>query len=534
MGGRSAVGFDPTLLDQWLSRSTERHPTKEAIVCGADRWSYQKLNAYANRLAEALVDLGVARQDRVAVSLGNCPETIVSLFGTLRAGAACVPLEGSTKARRLRHVIEDSGARVLIARGNQAGILAEALENWDQELTIVWVGPGPRVRLAGNIAGVTWQSVFARLQDGHGYEMAHSKVSRCIDLDLAAIIYTSATTGRAKGVMCTHYNMIAAARSIIEYLGNDEHDIILDVLPLSFGYGLYQVLVSCMVGATVVLERSFLYPHLTLTRLAQEKVTGFPLVPSIAAMLLRMENIGDYDFSALRYITNAGAALPVGHLRRLRRLAPQAELFNMYGLTECVRVCYLSGAELDERPASVGHPMPNCEVRIVDEAGNTVAPGEPGELTIRGSNVMQGYWNDPDMSARAYHAGPYPVSRWLHSGDYFRTDEDGYVYFLGRRDDMIKTRGERVSPKEIEDVVCELESVVEAAAIGVPDEILGQAIKVFLVDGQGSLSEKDVQRHCAKRIEPLMVPKYIEFVEALPKTGRGKINRRQLQTAKGE
>jgi len=472
----------------------------------------------------------------VAVLLGNCPETVVSLFATLRAGATCVPLEGSTKARRLRYVLEDSGARVLIAKGNQARVLAEALESWDKGLTIIWLGPSPRLRLAGGIASVTWESAFTRLKnsDGQTYTAPSGKFPRRIDLDLAAIIYTSATTGRAKGVMCTHYNMIAAARSIIEYLGNDEHDIILDVLPLSFGYGLYQVLVSCMVGATVVLERSFLYPHIVLTRLAEESVTAFPLVPSIAAMLLRMENIAEYDFSTLRYITNAGAALPVGHLRRLRQLVPHAQLFNMYGMTECVRVCYLSGPELDHRPASVGHAMPNCEVQIVDAEGLPVPPGEAGELVIRGSNVMQGYWKDSEMSARTFHAGLYPVSRWLHSGDFFRADEEGYLYFLGRRDDMIKTRGERVSPKEIEDVICELESVVEAAAIGVPDEILGQAIKVVIVDGQGTLSEKDILQHCARRLEPLMVPKFIQFVEALPKTGRGKINRRELQTAKGE
>lgn len=530
------MGLDPILLDEWLSRSAKRFPAKEAIVCGSDRWSYRKLDGHASCLAEALIELGVARQDRVAVSLGNCPETVVSLFATFRAGATCVPLEGSTKARRLRYVLEDSGARVLIARGNQVRVLAEALENWDRNLTIIWVGPRPRMRLVGGISSVTWDSVFARFDGDNGrpYDAPPGKFPRRIDLDLAAIIYTSATTGRAKGVMCTHYNMIAAARSIIKYLRNDEHDIILDVLPLSFGYGLYQVLVSCMVGATVVLERSFLYPHIVLTRLAEESVTGFPLVPSIAAMLLRMDNITDYDFSTLRYITNAGAALPVGHLRRLRQLVPQAELFNMYGLTECVRVCFLSGPELDQRPASVGHPMPNCEVQIVDAEGVPVPPGEPGELTIRGSNVMQGYWKDPEMSAHTYHAGAYPVSRWLHSGDFFRTDEEGYLYFLGRRDDMIKTRGERVSPKEIEDVVCELESIVEAAAIGIPDEILGQAIKVFIVDGRGALSEKDILQHCARRLEPLMVPKHIQFVEALPKTGRGKINRRELQTAKGE
>jgi acyl-coenzyme A synthetase/AMP-(fatty) acid ligase len=240
------------------------------------------------------------------------------------------------------------------------------------------------------------------------------------------------------------------------------------------------------------------------------------------------------SFSTLRYLTSAGAALPVGHLRRLRQLVPSAKIFNMYGLTECVRVCYLSGAELDERPASVGRPMPNCEVRIVDGDGREVAPGESGELTIRGSNVMQGYWNAPTLSSQVFRPGGYPVSRWLYSGDYFRTDEEGYLYFLGRRDDMIKTRGERVSPKEIEDVVCELEGVVEAAAIGVPDDILGQAIKVFVVDDRANLQARDILRHCARLLDPLMIPKYVEIVTALPKTDRGKINRRQLQAAKGE
>jgi acyl-coenzyme A synthetase/AMP-(fatty) acid ligase len=206
----------------------------------------------------------------------------------------------------------------------------------------------------------------------------------------------------------------------------------------------------------------------------------------------------------------------------------------MYGLTECVRVCYLSGRELDERPASVGHAMPNCEVRIVDAEGNEVPSGESGELTIRGANVMQGYWNAPTLSHQVFRSDHYPASRWLHSGDYFRRDEQGYLYFLGRKDDMIKTRGERVSPKEIEDAVCELEGVVETAAVGIPDAILGQAVKVFVVDGHGALTEKDVVKHCARLLEPLMVPKHVEIVAALPKTDRGKINRRQLQTAKGE
>jgi acyl-coenzyme A synthetase/AMP-(fatty) acid ligase len=326
--------------------------------------------------------------------------------------------------------------------------------------------------------------------------------------------------------------MIAAAKSIIAYVGNREEDVILNVLPLSFGYGLYQVLVSCMVGGTVVLERSFLYPHVTMQRIAQERVTGFPLVPSMAAMLLRLDNIETYDFSSLRYITSAGAALPVGHLQRLRRLVPSATVFNMYGLTECVRVCYLAGAELDRRPASVGRPMPNCEVCLVDEHGHAVGPGEIGELMVRGANVMQGYWRAPEMTAQIFGAAA-GGSCWLRTGDYFRTDEDGYLHFLGRRDDMIKTRGERVSPREIEDVICELEEIEEAAVIGVADDILGQAIKAFVVCPSGTLDEKGVFRHCARRLEPLMVPKFVELTPHLPKTGRGKINRRELQGVTG-
>lgn len=524
--------LNPVLLHEWLSQSAQRLPAKNALVCGHERWSYRKLDDYANAFAAALIELGVRRHDRVAVLLGNCAETVVSVFGTLKASAAFVLLESNSKARRLRHVLEDSGARVLVARANQAHMLADALQDWDIDLKIVWLDGSPAVRLVGRISSVRWDSLFPVASDSDDQTCAVTcgHLPRGIDLDLAAIIYTSATTGKAKGVMCTHQNMVAAARSIIAYIGNSENDIILDVLPLSFGYGLYQVLVSCMVGATVVLERSFLYPQVILNRLVEEKVTGFPLVPSMAAMLLRMDNIEEYDFSSLRYITSAGAALPVGHLRRLRHLAPEATVFNMYGLTECVRVCYLSGAELDERPASVGHPMPNCEVRIVDAEGQEVGAGEVGELIVRGANVMQGYWKTPAMSSEVFCPGDYPASRWLHSGDYFKTDAEGYLYFQGRKDDMIKTRGERVSPKEIEDAVCELEGVIEAAAIGVPDDVLGQAIKVFVVDGRANLEEKDILRHCARLLEPLMVPKVVEFVPALPKTERGKINRRELRT----
>jgi len=347
---------------------------------------------------------------------------------------------------------------------------------------------------------------------------------------LATIIYTSGSTGEPKGVMSAHYNMVAAAKSITQYIGNVEDDIIMDVLPLSFDYGLYQVLMAFLFGGTVVLEKSFLYPYKILEKVVEEKVTGFPLVPTMAALLLQMEDLSKFDFSHLRYMSNTAAALPVAYIRKLQSLFPHVKIFSMYGLTECKRVSYLPPDQLDKRPDSVGIPIPNEEVFVVDESGNEVPPGQVGELVIRGSNVMQGYWNAPDETAKRYRPGRYRGEALLYSGDLFKRDEEGYLYFVARKDDMIKTKGERVSPKEIENALCELEGVAEAAVIGVADEIFGQAIKAFVVQKKGAgLKEKDVVGYCSKNLEPFMVPKFVEFMDSFPKSPSGKIDKKQLK-----
>jgi len=241
-------------------------------------------------------------------------------------------------------------------------------------------------------------------------------------------------------------------------------------------------------------------------------------------------DLSKFDLSSLRYITNTAAALPVSHILQLREKFPHATLYSMYGLTECKRVSYLPPEELDRRPGSVGIAIPNTEVWIVDEEGNRVGPGVVGELVIRGSHVMQGYWEKPEETAKVYRPGRYPAERILYSGDLFKMDEDGFLYFVGRKDDIIKSRGEKVAPKEVENVLYALDGVVEAAVVGVPGPILGQAIKAFVVPAEGrTLTERDVLRHCAAHLEDYMMPKYVEFRDSLPKTSSGKIKKTGLR-----
>ena len=354
-------------------------------------------------------------------------------------------------------------------------------------------------------------------------------MSISIDLDLAAIIYTSGSTGFPKGVMMTHLNIISACNSITTYLENTSSDIILDVLPLSFDYGLYQVLMTFLVGGTLILEKTFLYPFDIIKTIIRERVTGFPGVPTIFALLLQLESLKDYDFSHLRYISNTAAALPTPHVKKLRETFPQTKIYLMYGLTECKRVSYLPPDQVDLRPDSIGRGMPNEEVYLVNPEGVRLGAGEVGELVVRGSNVMRGYWELPEETDKVLKPGKYPGERVLYTGDLFRMDEEGFLFFVGRKDDIIKCRGEKVSPKEIENMLYRLDQVLEAAVIGVPDPILGEAIKAVIVLKDGtSLTPDEVKRFCVQNLEDFMIPKMVEFRGHLPKTETGKIKKSDL------
>jgi acyl-CoA synthetase (AMP-forming)/AMP-acid ligase II len=362
-------------------------------------------------------------------------------------------------------------------------------------------------------------------------ECPYPKLPDCpaIDIDLATIVYTSGSTGEPKGVMSTHHNVISAATSITQYIRNTSEDIILNALPLSFDYGLYQIFMGFMFGCTIVIEKSFVYPYKVLERLVKEKVTGFPLVPTMLSLLFKMDDIGQFDFSNLRYISNTAAALPEAHIKRFSKLFPHVQIFSMYGLTECKRVSYLPPEDALKKPGSVGIPIPNEVVMILDENGREVPPGTVGELVIRGANVMQGYWNAPEETQKVFREGRYKGETLLYSGDYFKMDEEGYLYFISRKDDLIKTKGERVSPKEIENVLYRIDEVLGAAVVGIDDDIDGTVIVAFVQkDEKHELKEAELKKFCKINLESYMVPKYFFIRDHLPKNNSGKIDKKML------
>lgn len=513
------------LVQDFLEQSAASYPAKTALVTDRERYSYVQLEEQANALARALIAAGVTRGDRVVIVLPNSVEAVLAIFASLKAGAVFVLLHPTVKSDKLAYVLNNCRASAIITSCAKLDSDPRWLSDTPYLRSVLLVGGARRPADLVQSSGKNAISFDETRKDP---TILAPPPKQCIDIDLAALIYTSGSTGRPKGVMVTHLNIISAATSITTYLENSSDDVVINVLPLSFDYGLYQLLMMFKVGGTLVLLNSFAFPHPVLEKIAAEGVTGFPIVPTISATLLNMD-LSRYAFPRLRYITNTAAALPVEHIRRLRSAFPHVKIYSMYGLTECKRASFLPPDQIDIRPGSVGRGMPNEEVYIVDPDGNRVPPGVVGELVIRGSNVMKGYWELPEETDRCLKPGPLPGEKVLYTGDLFYADAEGYLYFVGRRDDIIKTRGEKVSPREIEDALYSMDSVAEATVVGVPDPILGNAIKAVIVRKQGSdVTTQTVLRHCSERLEDFMIPKIVEFREFLPKTDSGKINRRAI------
>ncbi len=500
-------------VEDSLRHSAARLPDKTALVVGERRLSYAELDDLSDRLAAGLVAYGVRRDDRVLIYLDNGWEAAVAIFAVLKAGATFSPINPSTKPDKLAFIAGNCQAQAIITQARLAGAVAEAIGEGADFSVIISAGESAALPHAVQLETLLAAPAVRRDHGG-------------IDSDLAMLIYTSGSTGRPKGVMMNHRNIEAAATSITTYLENTEDDIILNVLPLAFDYGLYQLLMAVKLGATLVIEKSFAFPAAIFEIMRREKVSGLPLVPTMAAMILNMKDLEPGSFPDLRYISNTAAALPPAHIERLRVLLPGTTIFSMYGLTECKRCTYLPPSRLDDKPGSVGIAIPNTEAFVVDDDGKRVAPGEVGQLVIRGPHVMQGYWQNSEATEKALRPGPNPWEKVLYTGDLFYADDEGFLYFVGRTDDIIKTRGEKVAPKEVEAVLVSCPGVVEAVVVGKADPVLGHAIHAIVVKSDPELGERDVIRHCARNLEDFMVPKSVEFRDSLPKTDTGKVSRR--------
>ena len=505
------------LHDLLLQRANLGERDRIALVAGRQTLTYAQLLERAQRLAHILRKHGVARGDRVALFLDNSLASAVSIFGTLIAGGVFVLINPQTKAEKLEFILSDSGARILIADNRLEETYRIALDSL----------PNPPDLLRTNVSAIDTCEWPAAVDAPQPYD----EPVPVIALDLAAIIYTSGSTGSPKGVMQTHQSMTFTVGSLIEYLQLSRDDRILCVLPLSFDYGLYQLLMAVALGACLVLERSFVFLGRILDTVRGEQVTVFPGVPTIFATLIAAHRRAALCFPAVTRVTNTAAALPEEFIGSLRQIFPNALIYAMYGLTECKRVSYLKPELLDAKPGSVGKAIPGTEVYLLSPDGNPVAAGEIGILHVRGPHIMAGYWNRPDLTEHMLKPGKLPGERVLCTHDLFRTDADGFLYFVARTDDIIKTRGEKVSPAEVEHALHHIPGVLEAAVVGVPDALLGEAVRAYVVaDSEAQLTPHAIRVRSAAFLESYMVPSQIILCEQLPRSPNGKVNKRALLT----
>jgi acyl-CoA ligase (AMP-forming) (exosortase A-associated) len=507
------------LVHDSIFRSARRTPAAPALAYGALRLDYAALAQAVTDASQTLLGAGIGRAERVAVYLEKRIENVAACFGATAAGAVFVPVNPLLKAEQVAYILRDCNVRILVTSAERLRLLAPVLTACPDLRTVLVVGAGAELPELTGVAVLAWQP-------GAGERTAHA----VIDTDMAAILYTSGSTGNPKGVVLSHRNMVAGAASVASYLELTPEDRILSVLPLSFDYGLSQLTTAFHVGASVVLI-NYLFPRDIVKAVADERITGLAAVPPLWIQLSQLEWPDD---CTLRYLTNSGGAMPRPTVAALRAVLPRASLFLMYGLTEAFRSTYLPPSELERRPDSMGRAIPNAEVLVVRPDGTLCEPDEPGELVHRGALVAMGYWNDPVKTAERFRPAPgqdpalplREIAVW--SGDTVRRDADGFLYFIGRSDDMIKVSGYRISPTEIEEVVHATGLAAEVAAFGVPHPVLGHAI-VVLALGDG-LTSAALLKECQRRLPAYMVPAHIDIREqAFPRNPNGKIDRNLLR-----
>lgn len=518
---------DASLLYELIRESALSRPSATALTHGAVHTDYAALQASVEGFASGLMALGLQRGQRVGVYLEKRLETVVTSFGATAAGGVFVPLNPILKPEQVGYILRDCQVRVLVTSPERLQALAPVLAQCPdlQHLVLTDTPPAP-----GALPQHAWAELLkSERRAGH----------RVIDDDIAAILYTSGSTGRPKGVVLSHRNMVAGAKSVASYLANGPHDTLLAALPLSFDAGFSQLTTGFHTGARVVLL-NYLLPRDVLKALEREKVTGLTAVPPLYIQLSQLPWAPAIN-EHLRYFANTGGRMPRETLDLLRKQVPAAKPFLMYGLTEAFRSTYLPPEEVDRRPDSIGKAIPNAEILVLREDGTECAPEEPGELVHRGALVGQGYWNDPEKTAERYkllpvglggrEAGLQLPEYAVFSGDTVRRDAEGFLYFVGRRDEMIKTSGYRVSPTEVEEMLYATRLVGECVAFGVDHATLGQAIQVIATapDGSAALDTAALLAACREQMPAYMVPAGVEpMAGPLPRNPNGKIDRKLL------
>jgi acyl-CoA ligase (AMP-forming) (exosortase A-associated) len=513
------------LLDQLITKSALRTPNAAALKANRRTLSYGQLASDVSRFANGILALGIGRAERVGIYLDKRPEAVVASFGASAAGAVFVPINPLLKAEQVAYILRDCNVRVLVTSAERLTLLEGVLASCPDLKRVILVGTRANETSRYGIPIVEWGEVLDAPSRG-GY--------RVIDQDMVAIFYTSGSTDKPKGVVLSHRNMVMGAMSVADYLENNSDDVLLAALPLSFDAGFSQLTTAFWAGARVVLL-NYLLPRDVINSIVAERVTGLTAVPPLYIQLSQL----DWPSSItrhLRYFASTGGRMPFETLGKLRAMLPQTKPYLMYGLTEAFRSTYLPPEEIDRRPDSIGRAIPNAEILVLREDGTRCAVNEPGELVHRGALVGMGYWNDREKTAERYRPLPNDEKGRVlpeiavFSGDTVRADEEGYLYFIGRRDEMIKTSGYRVSPTEIEEVLYSTRLVGEVAAFGVPHEVLGQAIAAVATPKPGEqLSPAVLLSACRERLPPYMIPGKVEVRPGpLPRNPNGKIDRKRL------
>ena len=478
-----------------------------AIVDGARTLTYAELAGFVVAAARELQSQGLQPGDRVALVLESSWQYVVCYFAVLLAGGVVVPLNPAARDRDLGSWILRAEATCVIADHSYAGLAA---------LRAV-LPAGCRMRVCGGEGDplVAGRDVVS---DRSGFPVASAHA-------LAAILFTSGTTGAPKGVMLTQGNLGANAAAIVDSLALSADDSVMAVLPFTYAYGNSVLLSHLSCGARVVIQRGFGFPQAVVESMVRERVTGFAGVPSTFALLLSRVRLDGFDLGALRYVSQAGGAMPGALLAKLVSALPGKEVFVMYGQTEATaRLTCMPSTQLSLKPGSVGLPLRGVQIRIRDAAGEDLPAGSVGDIWASGPNIMAGYWRDPAITSEVLREG------WLKTGDVGRLDDEGFLYIVGRRSDIIKVGAHRVHPQDIEDVLAELPGVSECAVVGVGDEILGEVVKAFIVRRpEATLQEQHVKRHCLENLAAYKVPKFVQFVAQLPRTSSGKVQRSLLQ-----